>query len=387
MPNYGGKVVGVMNTVGSGWPYSPPWSGASPISTTTETNIEAVINGYCQTSTQNGGVAGASGTDGADWGNMNWSTLTTWAVTDGLVAHMPNAAHRMLNVYSAPFWLLGTVGGAQLVPQTTAAFWASLTSYSVADAQVANFASFVLYMAKRYVGAVPSPNQAWFAAHPLTHLSLWSELQGYYDPTVVVGGYYRWDRYVTLYNAVWAALKGDPATSAIKIGGPYAVAIGTSIPTGQTPDIHGAWGAVDNRITRGLSAFAGVLPLTIGTHVVPPASGCDFMALDLGAAPAGLSTANELARFAEVIGWYKRVVCPAFSPPADIIVHEVYWAGGGSALPAVLDACFDAGASAVYLFHQALGKACLLVDGNGQPTDAHVSLSAYRWPDGSRVIT
>jgi hypothetical protein len=278
--------------------------------------------------------------------------------------------------------MLGDAQGALATPQSASAYWASLTSYSVADSHVTSFADFVHYMALRYTGNATCADQAIFAAHPITHLTLWSEMQGYYDGSVVPGGYYRFDRYGVLFNAVSARLKADPLTAGIKLGAPYVVAISTGIPAGQTPDISGAWGAVDNRVTHGIEALAGLRTLVLGTQTVPKLTGCDFLVADLGDGPGGLTETLELQRFTDIIKWYKTVPSPAFGD-CPIMVQEVYWAEGPSALPDVLDACFNAGADSVYLFHQqggTPGLACLLVDTTGAPTDAYPYLASYVYP-------
>jgi hypothetical protein len=376
---YGGKTVGVFNTTGSGYPYLPNWTDSAASS---NANLELVCNGMCQTSTQNVGIIGSAGSTDPDWGNTNWPTLTSWGSTDNQLTNMLAATERVLNVYSAPFWMLGDAQGALATPQSASAYWASLTSYSVADSQVTSFADFVHYMALRYTGNATCADQATFAAHPITHLTLWSELQGYYDDNVVPGGYYRFDRYGVLFNAVWARLKADPLTAGIKLGAPYVVAISTGIPGGQTPDISGAWGAVDNRVTHGIEALAGLRTLVLGTQTVPKLTGLDFLVADLGDGPGGLTEALELQRFSDIIKWYKTVPSPAFDN-CPIMVQEVYWAEGPSALPDVLDACFNAGADSVYLFHQqggTPGLACLLVDTTGAPTDAYPYLASYVYP-------
>jgi len=376
---YGGKTVGVFNTTGSGHPYLPNWTSAAGPS---NTNLELVCNGVCQTSTQNVGVVGSAGSTDADWQNTNWSTLTSWGPSDNQLVNMTSATERVLNVYSAPFWMLGDPQGNLVAPQSATAYWSTLTSYSVADSQVTSFADFVHYMVLRYTGNAPCADQATFAAHPITHLTLWSEMQGYYDGAVVPGGYYRFDRYAVLFNAVWARLKVDPLTSAVKLGGPYVVAISTGVPAGQTPDISGAWGAVDSRITQGIEALAGLRTLTLGSSTVPALTGLDFLVADLGDAPSGLTKTLELQRFTDIIHWYKTVPAPVFNN-CPVMIQEIYWAEGPSALPDVLDTCFNAGADSVYLFHQSGGTpglACLLVDTNGAPTDAYSYLAGYSFP-------
>ena len=303
------------------------------------------------------------------------------------MGNMLNAVERVVNVYMAPFWLLGDAQGTIASPTSDSSdfFWDNPTDFCVADSQVANFASFVHYMALRYTGNTASPDQATYAAHPISHMTIWSEMHGYYDTTVVTGGYYRFDRYGTMFNQIWSTLKADPRTARIQLGAPYCVAISTGIPTGQHPEISGSWGAVDSRVTTGIKALAGLETLQLGSYSVLPLKGCDFLVVDLGDQPAGLTSTQELQRFADIISWYKSVPAPAFGN-CPIMVHELYWNEGPAALPAVLDSCFKAGADSVYLFHQRPGTpglCCLLVDGSGVPTDAYPYWPATPFPESS----
>ena len=86
---YGGKIVGVFNTVGdlndagaSSGTDLPNFSAGGAVRALSNTNLLAVCNGMVQSSTQNVAVVGASGTGDVDWNNNDWSTLTTWAPMD-----------------------------------------------------------------------------------------------------------------------------------------------------------------------------------------------------------------------------------------------------------------------------------------------------------------
>jgi hypothetical protein len=273
----------------------------------------------------------------------------------------------------------------------------------VLDKYVGDFAAWCHFLVARYL------------PQGVTHYMVWNELKGLYvnglDGAGVAGGDYNINTppsdvnqptsYVKMYNAIWDAVKGDAATAAAQIGGPYAVVNrqGNGMPynastnangkywSRQNPtspvEISGAWGEVDPRITRSYRTFAQY------------AHGFDFIVTDNNLAygssygqhsAAGQSNYNMhlyATFFSDVTTWLTNNICNG----KPIIVGECYWdtaTGSPSTdnIKTLLDAYeMCANVDTWLLWHGSANVAGLFVTTTGTITD--VGPAALAWQRGN----
>jgi len=253
----------------------------------------------------------------------------------------------------------------------------------------------------------------------VTHYLVWNELKGLYvnglDGAGIGGGDYNMNTvpgdpsqptsYLKMYNAIWDRVKGDSATQAALIGGPYAVVNrqGNGLPynastnayghywSHQNPtspvEISGLWGEVDPRITRSYRDFAQY------------AHGFDFIVTDnnlsygssygvhSAVAQSNYAMALYATFFSDVSRWLTNTVCNG----KPIIVAECYWdtaTGSPSTdniktMLSAYDLC--ANVDSWLLWHGSANIAGLFVTTSGTLTD--VGPAALEWQQENPLST
>lgn len=135
---------------------------------------------------------------------------------------------------------------------------------------------------------------------------VWNEMKGHF-----LSGPQRWDyeRYTTMYNAVWTAVKAVRPDALI--GGPY-----TNLSTGGPASIvqHPAWGWVDQRI------------LDVIDYWMANKLGADMLVVDgTNSVPNGLDTiGSEFGKFRDFYAWFRAKGGEAATLPIWIAEHYAY---------------------------------------------------------------
>ena len=156
------------------------------------------------------------------------------------------------------------------------------------------------------------------------YFQVWNELKGMWSTspgaTPGIGNFNRWDyeRYTTLYNAVYDAIKRVRPDA--QLGGPYVVMDSDGNSFGMSnPGPSYAWGTLDQR------------PLDVITYWLQHKHGADFIAVDgTSANKDGVWVTDEFAaaqKFVDVYDWIRK-------QPEGGTTLPIWWAEWYAGLPA-----------------------------------------------------
>jgi hypothetical protein len=175
----------------------------------------------------------------------------------------------VITLCGAPDWMSGKPSGTTDWTQLGAA---------PTPAHYQDFADLAAQVARRY------PD--------VHHFLVWSELTGFYDPTL---NRWNYEGYTALYNKVYHELKRVNAAN--QVGGPYAVMESKANPD-STGGLQGSWGSVDHRA------------LDVITYWLAHNWGADFIAVDGSSEPRWSPPVTDefsaTGKFAAVDTWLRQ---------------------------------------------------------------------------------
>jgi hypothetical protein len=233
------------------------------------------------------------------------------------------------------------------------------------------------------------------------YFQVWNELKGMWGTspgcTPSACGKQRWDyeRYTTLYNAVYDAVKAVRPNA--RIGGPYVVMSTYSTPKNYTGTISGPYGYMDQRA------------LDVITYWLANKHGADFITIDAGTRNKdGIWITDEYSqaqKFADVNNWIRRQPNGGASLPIHwaewnasiqnedgnlaryntVIANALIYAiKSGTTLPLI----WQIQGNAKGLGHPAALFSDTRMAGGGQATPLHATLRAFRehFPPGTQLV-
>lgn len=205
-----------------------------------------------------------------------------------------------------------------------------------------------------------------------TNLAVWNEMKGIWND---------FKTYTTLYNAIWDAIKGDPATAMVKVYGPYCIFTNHQ-DNRWNGELHGAWGGVDPAVTNGVKYF------------LANARGIDGMAIDGSQGDIdGNSTNNYNPKrltpevqedyWYDVAAWCRKTMdaIPAHKGK-PLAALEAYW-GNADRWPFVFRKFRDGGGNIFFIWHERDGVAGRIVNPDGSLTQLGHLIAAEQASGGA----
>lgn len=205
-----------------------------------------------------------------------------------------------------------------------------------------------------------------------THLAVWNEMKGIWND---------FKTYTELYNAIWDAVKGDPATAMVKIYGPYCIFTNRQ-DNAWGGELKGPWGGVDPAVTNGVKYF------------LANARGIDGMAVDFSQGdirgnqtgeynPRRLPPEVQEDYWYDAALWCRRTMdaIPAHNGK-PLAALEAYW-GPADRWPFVFRKFRDGGGNIFFIWHERPGVAGLIVNPDGSLTQLGNLIAAERASGGA----